>query len=168
MKKHYVFRQKMWLYAIVIATIIVLLTFSIVNILRLCNVGSMVSYNHTLDTFAVIIMIFVSIALFLITFLSGYTLCNTYLLINVGLAFEKIKYEDILLLRTNSQNNILLLYFKSQNGQIKDSDNEISANLIQVNINSKHINGIIDQLKQKNNEILVEILPEENIDSKAK
>lgn len=157
MKKFYTFKQKRWIYILSILTIIILFVCMLVNILKVCEVGNLVSYYHTQDILATVIMGFVIIILSLSVFLNGIIVKDDHITYILGFLASKIKYEDIILIRQDTENKFLLIYYKAKGkGMVKDNKTGISADVIHVNCNNKYFDEILDKIKSSNAQILIE------------
>lgn len=157
MKKFYTFKQKRWIYILSVLTIIILFVCMLVNILRVCEVGNLVSYYHTQDILSTVIMGFVIVILSLAVFLNGIIVNDKQIVYILGFLASKIKYEDIILIRQDTENKFLLIYYKAKGkGMVKDNKTGISADVIHVNCNSKYFDEILEKIKQNNSNILIE------------
>lgn len=159
MKKFYSFKQKTWIYVASILTIIILFVCMLVNILRVCEVGNLVSYHHTQDILATIIMGFVIVILSLSVFLNGILVKDDHITYILGFLASKIKYEDVILIRQDTENKFLLIYYKAKGkGMVQDKKTGISADVIHVNCNNKYFDSILDKIKQANSQIVIEFV----------
>ncbi len=152
------------MYIVSILVIIILLATSIVNILAVCNVANLVSHQPPVDIMATIIMLFVALILSIFIFFSGYTLRSTDIIINIGFAPLKVKYDDILLVRTNSDKSLLFIYVETTDAKadVIDEQNNLKANIIQIFIAEKNVDDFISTVKQHNKLVPVEIITLEN------
>lgn len=159
MKKFYPFKQKRWILILSILTIIILFVCILVNILRVCEVGNLVSYYHTQDILASVIMGFVIVVLALTIFLNGLLVKDTYMLYLLGFLVSKVKYEDIIVIRQDTDNKFLLIYYKAKGkGMVQDKVTGISADVLQINCNGKYFDEILDKIKQANPSTLIEFV----------
>lgn len=166
MKKFYSFKQKNWIYILSIITIIILVVCMLVNILRVCEVGNLVSYQHTQDILATVIMGFVIIVLSLVVFLNGMSMNDKHIRYFMGFLTSKIKYEDILLIRQDTENKFLLIYYKTKGkGMVEDKKTGINADVLMVTCNNKYYDEIIHKIKEHNNSALIEFV---TLDTKKK
>ena len=163
MKKQFIIKQKLWVY-IVAAIILAALTVSIIiNLLALFNIGNMASTFPPLDIVAVLIMAAVLAIMPIFVFFSRYEVTETKIERYIGFFKEEIKYEDIYLMRVNSKKTILLLYVKAQDedkAQIKDNNSNLSANMVQIYIDSSKMDEFINAVKQNAKDLAFEILPD--------
>ena len=83
MKKRYKFILSKWYYLLFAAAAIALTAAETVNILRLCNVGNMQSYNYPLDITACVIMPLLTAMIASFVFCSGYTLTDSGVRVNL-------------------------------------------------------------------------------------
>ena len=159
MKKFYSFKQKSWIYILSILAIIILLIFMIVKILGVAGVGNLVSYHHTEDIVAAIIMAVVAALVSIFVFLCGLSLGKNHVYYVMGFLVEKIKYEDIIVINMDAGGEYMLIYYKvKKRGMVKDAKTGINADVIFVNCNDKYFDEIIDGLKKKHPSLVVEFV----------
>ena len=160
MKTTFRYKPNAWIAATSTVLSIILLVCAIVNVLRLCGVRNMQSYNYTLDIIATIICVVMPTILLSMIYLSAYTLTERGIRCNIGVFFHTLSYQDILLIRQDSDKTVLILYIKtSKQGQVVDSRSGIEANILQVNVDKRHFDAIIDAIKAHNPHTIYEILP---------
>lgn len=121
MKKRYKFILSKWYYLLFAAAAIALTAAETVNILRLCNVGNMQSYNYPLDITACVIMPLLTAMIATFVFCSGYTLTDSGVRVNLGIFFTSIPYEHILRLRRDEGKTIMIMYYAAA---VKDKTDE--------------------------------------------
>lgn len=91
---------------------------------------------------------------------SAYTLTERGIRCNIGVFFHTISYQDVLLIRQDSDKTVLILYIKTtKQGQVVDSRSGIQANILQVNVDKRHFDAVIDAIKAHNPHTIYEILP---------
>ncbi|MGN0771189.1 MAG: hypothetical protein ACI4MI_01200 [Christensenellales bacterium] len=160
MKNTFRYKTNTWIAVSATTLSIILLVCAVVNVLRLCGVRNMQSYNYTLDIVATIICTIMPIIMLGMVFGSAYTLTDKGVRCNMGLFCYTVRYEDILLMRQDSDKTILILYVKTdKKGQVVDSNSGIQANIIQINVDKKHFDAIIERIKSHNHRAIYEILP---------
>lgn len=129
----------------------------LVNILRVCEVGNLVSYQHTQDILSTVIMGITIAILSLTVFLNGILVKSDKIVYLLGFLVSKVKYEDVILVRRDTDNKFLLVYYKAKGkGMVQDKKTGISADVLQVNCNGKYFDEILDKIKQVNTNIVVE------------
>ncbi len=154
MRKFYNFKQKRWIYIVTILAIIILFICMIVNILKVCGVGNLVSYYHTQDILATVIMGIVIVVLSLAVFLCGISLKENHISYVLGFIVSKIRYEDIKEIKQDAAGKFLLLYYK-----VKSKDSVIAPlEVININCNDKYFDEIIAKIKEKNKEAVIELV----------
>ena len=159
MRKFYNFKQRRWIYIVTILAIIILFICMLVNILKVCEVGNLVSYHHTQDILATVIMGVVIIVLCLAVFLCGITFKEKHICYILGFLASKICYEDIVVIRQDTEGKFLLIYYKTRGkGMVKDNVTGINADVINVTCNSRYFDEIISKIKDKNPDILIELV----------
>lgn len=157
MKKFYSFKQKRWILILSVLTIIILFVCMLVNILRVCEVGNLVSYQHTQDILSTVIMGITIAILSLTVFLNGILVKSDKIVYLLGFLVSKVNYEDVILVRRDTDNKFLLVYYKAKGkGMVQDKKTGISADVLQVNCNGKYFDEILDKIKQVNTNIVVE------------
>ncbi len=164
MVKKFKIKQKLWIYILTCALLIILCASSIVNLLALCEVGNFNSQFPPLDIVATIIMILVAITLTYFVFFSRYVVDQNGITRYIGFLKEQVNYEDIYLVRVDSKKTMLLLYVKAdddQKAQIKDEDSKLYANLVQIFISKEMVDDFINAVKENSKELAFEILPSE-------
>ncbi|MEG1608546.1 MAG: hypothetical protein RR348_01625, partial [Clostridia bacterium] len=112
MKKRYVYTQKAWIVILSGIAMLLAVISVILNILRLCEVGSRVSYNHPLDIIATVVMLAVASVLLMFVAGSGYSFAKKHFVVNLGFFVKMINYQDIMLVRGDINNTVLFVYFK--------------------------------------------------------
>ncbi|MDE6189829.1 MAG: hypothetical protein K2G37_06055 [Clostridia bacterium] len=131
----------------------------IVNILKVCGVGNLVSYYHTQDIVATVVMGVVIIVLCLAVFLCGISCKDKYILFILGFLATKIPYEDILEIKQDAAGKFLLLYYKAKSkGMVKDEKSGTYADVININCNEKYFDEILSKIKQKNPNAIIELV----------
>ena len=159
MRKFYNFKQKSWIYIVTILAIIILFICMIVNILKVCGVGNLVSYHHSQDIVATVVMGVVIVVLCLAVFLCGISCTNKNIIFILGFLMTKIPYEDIMEIKQDTAGKFLLLYYKSKGkGMVKDEKSGAYADVINVNCNEKYFDEILNTIRQKRPDIVVELV----------
>lgn len=159
MKKFYPFKQKTWIYILSILAIIILLIFMIVKILGVAGAGNLVSYHHTEDIVATVIMGVVAILLSVFVFLCGLRLGKNHVFYVTGFLVERIKYEDIIVINMDTAGEFMLIYYKvKRRGMVKDNKTGINADVIMVNCKKQYFDNIIDGLRAKQPSLVVEFI----------
>ncbi|MDE5655141.1 MAG: hypothetical protein K2I46_05980 [Clostridia bacterium] len=159
MKKFYPFKQKSWIYILSILAIIILIIFMIVKILSVAGVGNLVSYHHTEDIVAIVIMGVVAIILAIFVFLCGLSLGKNHVFYVMGFLVERIKYEDIIVVNMDTAGEFMLIYYKvKRRGMVKDKKTGLNADVIMVNCKNQYFDNIIDGLRKKHPSIVVEFV----------
>lgn len=157
MKKRFAYTQKKWILILSGIAMILALLSVIFNILRLCEVGEFVSFNHPLDIMATVVVIIVSAILLVFVVGSSYILTKKSLVVNIGFFVKIIKFQDIKLVRENNEKTMLFVYFKAGKSAMIENNDGFRANLLQVNIESKYFDNFVDGLKKANRDIVYEI-----------
>ena len=159
MRKFYNFKQKSWIYIVAILAIIILFICMIVNILKVCGAGNLVSYYHTQDILATVIMGVVIIVLSLAVFLCGISLKDDHISYILGFVVSKIRYEDIVEIKQDAAGKFLLIYYRSKSkGMVKDNKTGILADVINVTCNNRYFDDIIAKIKEKNKDAIIELV----------
>ena len=159
MKKFYPFKQKSWIYALSILAIIILVIFMIVKILGVAGAGNLVSYHHTEDIVAAVIMGVVALLLSIFVFVCGLSLGKNHVYYVMGFMVEKVKYEDIIVINMDAAGEFMLIYYKvKKRGMVKDEKTGLNADVIYVNCNKDHFDDIIDGLRAKHPSLVVEFV----------
>jgi len=163
MKKHFFFKQKTWISLASIAIIIILMASIIVNFLAIFRVGNMMSIHYELDIVAIVIMTLVIAFLVCFVFLSGYTFKEDYFALNLGVMVLKFKYDDVLLMRTNSDKSMFILFMETneEKADVKDEENNLKANILQIFVSKDNVDAFISNIKKHNQMVPVEIITEE-------
>ena len=114
-----------------------------------------------LDIVSCIVMVIVATLISLFVFFSRYEVKEDKLVRYIGFLKEEIKYEDIYLMRVNSEKTILLLYIKADdsNAEIHDEESGLSANVAQIFISQNKVDEFISAIKDKSKDLAFEILP---------
>ncbi|MGN0760552.1 MAG: hypothetical protein ACI4MV_01260 [Christensenellales bacterium] len=160
MKTTFRYKPNAWIAVSSTVLSIILLVCAIVNVLRLCGVRNMQSYNYPLDIIATVICVVMPVLLLVMIYGSAYTLTERGIRCNIGVFFHTISYQDVLLIRQDSDKTVLILYIKTtKQGQVVDSRSGIQANILQVNVDKKHFDAVIDAIKAHNPHTIYEILP---------
>lgn len=168
MKKRYILKTKLWIKICSIVITIILAVCALVNILRLAGVGGQ-SYNYPLDITATVICIVAPILLNICVFGSYYRICDSGIKCTIGLVPTTIKYEDILLIRQDSDRTVLLIYVKTDGrGMVTDEDAHIQADIVQINTNTNYFDDFVQAIKSHNPHTIYEILPMQKQDKKEK
>ncbi len=168
MKKRYTLKTKLWIKISSIVISIILVVCAVVNILRLCNVLGQ-SFNYPLDITATIICLVAPIVFNLCVWGSFYRISDKGIQCTIGLVPTTIKYEDILLIRQDSERTILLIYVKTEGrGMVTDEDSHLAADIIQINTASNCFDDFIQAIKAHNRDAIYEILPMQKADKKEK
>lgn len=152
----------MWI--IILSTLAMLLASisAIINILRLCNVGTFVSFNHTLDIIATTAMFVVALLLVLFVASSGYTIGKKALIFNLGFFVTKMNYSDIVLVRENVEKTLMFVYYKvDKNPMVVNEERNIKANFVQIKTNEKHFDTIFDGIKKNNKNVVFELFEQD-------
>ena len=159
MRKFYNFKQRRWIYIVTILAIIRLFICMLVNILKVCGAGNLVSYHHTQDILATVIMALVLVVLTLAVFLCGISFKEKHISYILGFIVSKVRYEDIVAIRQDTAGKFLLIYYKtSGKGMVKDNITGIAADVINVTCNSKYFDEIISKIKEKNPNAAIELV----------
>lgn len=164
MVKQFKIKQKLWIYILTSALLIILCASTIVNLLAIFNVGNMRSQYLPLDIVASIVMVLVAGILTYFVFFSRYVVTEQGITRYIGFLKEDVKYEDIYLMRVNSEKTLLLIYVKADNeasAQIKDESSSLSANLVQIFIQQSQMDEFINAVKANAKDLAFEILPSE-------
>ena len=121
----------------------------------------MMSQYLPLDIVSVVIMAIVATLITLFVFFSRYEVKEDKLVRWIGFLKEEIKYEDIYLMRVNSEKTILLLYIKAdeKSCDIQDENSGLYANIAQIYIAQNKIDEFVSAMKEHNKELAFEILP---------
>ncbi len=117
-----------------------------------------------LDIVASIVMVLVAGILTYFVFFSRYVVTEQGITRYIGFLKEDVKYEDIYLMRVNSEKTLLLIYVKADNeasAQIKDESSSLSANLVQIFIQQSQMDEFINAVKANAKDLAFEILPSE-------
>ncbi|MDE6614370.1 MAG: hypothetical protein K2K24_02565 [Clostridia bacterium] len=131
----------------------------IVNILKVCEVGNLVSYHHSQDILATAIMGVVIVVLSLAVFLCGISFKDKHITYILGFLVSKIRYEDVVAIRQDTAGKFLLIYYKSAGkGLVKDTKTGISADVINVTCDSRYFDEIIAKIKEKNSDAIIELV----------
>lgn len=163
MKRFYPYRQKWYLYAMLAALMIILLLTLVVNVMRLCEVAGMTSYNRGLDIAAIIVVAVAAIWMSLGVFGSGYYFRKDKLVSVIGMQIRVMSYDDIVWIRQCSDKQILLLYVRvEQGGNVMDPTDGSQAMLYQVQIAPAKYTEFVAQIKAKHPATVFELLPSES------
>lgn len=131
----------------------------IVNILKVCGVGNLVSYYHMQDIAAAIVMGLVIVVLSLTVFLCGISCKEKYILFILGFLATKIRYEDIIEIKQDAAGKFLLIYYKAKGkGSVRDEKSGIAADVVNVNCNSRYFDEITKKIKEKNPDVIIEFV----------
>lgn len=131
----------------------------LVNILKVCEVGNLVSYHHSQDILATAIMAVVIAVLCLAVFLCGISFKDKHIVYILGFIASKIRYEDIVTIRQDTAGKFLLIYYKtSGKGMVKDNVTGINADVINVTCDNKYFDEIIKKIREKNSDVLIELV----------
>ena len=159
MRKFYNFKQRRWIYIVTILAIIILFICMLVNILKVCGAGNLVSYHHSQDILATVIMAVVIVILSLAVFLCGISFKDKYISYILGFLVSKVRYEDIVVIRQDTAGKFLLIYYKTKGkGMVKDNKTGIVADVINVTCNNKYFDEIISKIKEKNSDVVIELV----------
>ncbi|MBD5086713.1 MAG: hypothetical protein HDT32_05115 [Clostridiales bacterium] len=159
MRKFYNFKQRSWIYIVTILAIIILFICMLVNILKVCEVGNLVSYHHSQDILATVIMGVVIVVLSLAVFLCGISFKDKHIVYILGFVASKIRYEDVVTIRQDAAGKFLLIYYKTGGkGMVKDNKTGIFADVINVTCDNKYFDEIINKIREKNADVLIELV----------
>ena len=159
MRKFYNFKQKPRIYIVTVLANIILIIFMIVNILKVCGVGNLESFHHIEDILATVIAGIVVVVLSLAVFLCGLSFTDKRIVYILGFLATKIDYEDLVVIRQDTEGKFLLLYYKTKGkGMVKDNVSGISADVVQVSCNPSRFDEIIALIKKKRPSIIVEFV----------
>lgn len=163
--KRFIIKQKTWIYILTGAILIILLASTIVNLLAIFHIGNMMSQYLPLDIVSSIIMIIVAALISLFVFGSRYEVKETKIVRYIGFLKEEIKYEDIYLMRVDSNKTMLLLYVRAneKDADVHDNDSDLYANIVQVFISSSKIDEFISSVKDNAKDLAFEILPNKEV-----
>ena len=114
-----------------------------------------------LDIVSVVIMLIVATLIVIFVFFSRYEVHKDKIVRWIGLLKEEIKFEDIYLMRVNSEKTILLLYIKAdeKNADVHDEDSNLHANVAQIYIDHSKMDEFISAVKANYKDLAFEILP---------
>lgn len=158
MKKRFNSQIKLWIRLVAVVALVISIVCIIINLLRLNQVGNFVSYNHPLDITATVVLSIVSIVLVIFAFCSGYSLSKKSLTYNLGVFFKSIYYQDIIMTRQDNQNTMLFVYYKvDKDPQIKIEELGLEGNVIQIFVDPKYFDNIVDAIKSNNKSVIIEI-----------
>jgi len=158
----------LWIKISSIVISIILVVCAVVNILRLCGVFGQ-SYNFPLDITATVICLVAPIIFNLCVWCSFYLITDSGIRCNIGLVPTTIKYEDILLMRQDSERTILLVYVKTDGrGNVYDEDSQLRADIVQISTHPGYFDDFIQAIKTHNSGTIYEILPMQKPDKKEK
>ena len=110
-------------------------------------------------------MIIVAALISLFVFGSRYEVKETKIVRYIGFLKEEIKYEDIYLMRVDSNKTMLLLYVRAneKDADVHDNDSDLYANIVQVFISSSKIDEFISSVKDNAKDLAFEILPNKEV-----
>ena len=122
----------------------------------------MMSQYLPLDIVSTIVMVIVGALIAWFVFFSRYELKDNALYRYIGFLKEQIKFEDIYMMRVNSQKTILLLYVKAdeKDADVHDNETNLSANIIQIFIPLNKVDSFISAIKDEIKDLAFEILPD--------
>ena len=159
MRKFYNFKQRRWIYIVTILAIIILFICMLVNILKVCEVGNLVSYHHSQDVLATVIMGVVIVVLSLAVFLCGISFKDKHIVYILGFIASKIRYEDIVTIRQDAAGKFLLIYYKAKTKcTVKDNTRGIFTDVINVTCDNKYFDEIIAKIREKKSDVLIELV----------
>ena len=75
----------------------------------------------------------------------------------------KFKYDDVLLMRTNSDKSMFILFMETneEKADVKDEENNLKANILQIFVSKDNVDAFISNIKKHNQMVPVEIITEE-------
>ena len=123
----------------------------------------MMSSNVVVDSVAIAIMMVVAVIISIFVFFSGYTFKEDIIVVNFGFMPIKVKYDDILLVRTNSDKTKLALFIETneENADVKDEANNLKANAMLIFVSPSNVDNFISNIKKVNLQVPIEIVTEE-------
>ena len=131
----------------------------IVKILGVAGAGNLVSYHHTEDIVAAVIMGLVALLMSIFVFVCGLGLGKNHMYYVMGFLVEKVKYEDIITINMDAAGEFMLIYYKvKRRGMVKDAKTGQNADVIYVNCNKDYFDGIIEGLRTKQPSLVVEFV----------
>ena len=156
MKKKYKYKLPKSIYILATIFIVLFLSFSIFNLLRLLKVNDMISTNPNMDIFALCFSLFIMTLILLVLFNSSYII-DKELICVFGFISKKINYQNILLIQYQEKTDILIIFYL-----IPPAFSYENVQYIRINIDKKYIDDFIKDLRDNNTAIKYELLRGEN------
>lgn len=103
----------------------------------------------------------IALAALLVLFNSAYRFKNDRLVATLGFFVDKIKYDDVIYIKQNSETREIYLLC---NGQ-KESDGEVS---FKINVSTKRVDDFIKGMREHIGDVIVEVFTPEKKDKKKK
>lgn len=103
----------------------------------------------------------IALAALLVLFNSAYRFKNDRLVATLGFFVDKIKYDDVICIKQNSETREIYLLC---NGQ-KESDGEVS---FKINVSTKRVDDFIKGMREHIGDVIVEVFTPEKKDKKKK
>ena len=113
------------------------------------------------DSPAIAIVSLIALAALLVLFNSAYRFKNDRLVATLGFFVDKIKYDDVICIKQNSETREIYLLC---NGQ-KESDGEVS---FKINVSTKRVDDFIKGMREHIGDVIVEVFTPEKKDKKKK
>ena len=103
----------------------------------------------------------IALAALLVLFNSAYRFKNDRLVATLGFFVDKIKYDDVICIKQNSETREIYLLC---NGQ-KESEGEVS---FKINVSTKRVDDFIKGMREHIGDVIVEVFTPEKKDKKKK
>lgn len=163
MKKRFVYRHKILIYICCAALIIIASVCIVVNSLRLAHAAGLSSADPVLDSVAIAVLAAVAVIMAWTAFFSGYTLGKKGIVRNIGIFYETIPWDDIVLVRYNAEKTIMLLYYTvKKNGYLKDEMTGAQAKFERVVISPKYYDDFAAAVRKRVPRVPVEVVKKED------
>lgn len=103
----------------------------------------------------------IAVASLLVLFNSTYNFKDDHIVATLGFFVDKIKYDEILCVKQNSETREIFLITKG----LKESDGDVS---FRINVATKNVDDFIKRLREHIGDVIVEVFTPEKKDKKKK
>ncbi|NCA68017.1 MAG: hypothetical protein EOM87_08140 [Clostridia bacterium] len=150
-----------WNYITLILMCVAVIPLSIVNVLRLFEVGNLISINKGLEIISVTVSMLIVAFVVVVVIISRYTITDEFVTVQVVMR-AKIAVKDILLMRKDIKSNLLVMYYMDK--KLPPAD---PVNFMVICINDKDKMPFVECLRTKNPRVIFELFDKDgNNDNK--
>lgn len=159
MNRYFRYKFNKWNYITLILMCVAIIPLTVVNLLRLFNVGNFASLYKGLEIISVTVSLLILVFVAVIIIISRYTINDDYFIMQI-LMRVKIPLKDIVLLRKDVKSNLLVMYYYD-----KKLPPTSPVNFMVINIKDDDKLPFVEAMREKNPHIVFELFDKNKDDN---